>query len=93
MADKPRRLVPRNPVVRNATVIRKGGAHGKSRKAERQDRKIRLRREIRDGRESPFFVFGFPQDAPLQGFLHAASAFDSVTDCHCRPSSRNSRVR
>lgn len=57
MAGKPRRTAPRNPVVRHATILRKGGAHEKSRKAERQDHRIRLRREIRSNDESPFFVF------------------------------------
>jgi hypothetical protein len=51
MAGKPD---TRNPVVRNATILRKGGAHGKTQKAERQDRKIQLKREIRQDRESPF---------------------------------------
>lgn len=54
MGSKPGRIAPRNHVVRNATILRKGGAHGKTRKAERQDRKIRLKREIRQDRESPF---------------------------------------
>lgn len=62
MGNKPGRTVPRkpvvkrNPVVRSATILRKGGAHGKSRKAERQDQKVRLKREIRHDRESPFLV-------------------------------------
>ena len=37
-------------------ILRKGGAHGKSRKAERQDRRIQLKREIRRNDESPFFM-------------------------------------
>lgn len=77
MGNKPRRTASRkpagkpdtrNPVVRNATILRKGGAHGKTRKAERQDRKIQLKREIRHDRESPFFhcldgKFRLPQAA------------------------------
>lgn len=54
MGHKPTRTAPRNSVVRHATVLRKGGAHGKSRKAERQDRRMQLQREIRRERESPF---------------------------------------
>jgi len=56
MGNRPSRTAPRNPVVRNATILRKGGAHGKSGKAERQDRKIQLKREIRHDRESPFLL-------------------------------------
>ena len=55
MRSKTQRAASRNPVVRHATVLRKGGPHGKSRKAERQDRRIQLAREIRRDRESPFF--------------------------------------
>lgn len=63
MGRKPTRTAPRNPVVRNATILRKGGAHGKTRKAERQNYSIRLRRGIRQDTESPFFVPAFTRTA------------------------------
>ncbi len=74
MGNRPGRTAPRkpvvkrNPVVRSATILRKGGAHGKSRKAERQDQKVRLKREIRHDRESPFLLFCFVllQSEPAQ---------------------------
>lgn len=83
MADKPRRLAPRNPVVRNATILRKGGAHGRSRKAERQDRKVQLRREIRQDRESPFcFPPMFPVIEIRYGISRRISNLLSFIDQH-----------
>lgn len=54
MGRQSKRPAPRNPVVRYATILRKGGAHGKSRKANRRIDKVRLEREIRKN-ESPVF--------------------------------------
>ncbi|TNE67165.1 MAG: hypothetical protein EP335_02195 [Alphaproteobacteria bacterium] len=46
MGKKRARVVPRNPVVQMATVLRKGGAHTKSRKAIRLAEKLKWKREI-----------------------------------------------
>jgi hypothetical protein len=42
MAAKKKSSRTRNPVVREATVLRKGGPHGKSTKAERANAKRKL---------------------------------------------------
>ena len=56
MSNKPGRAAPRNWVAKHAGQQNRGGAHGKTRKAERQDRRIQLKREIRRNDESPFFM-------------------------------------
>lgn len=76
MGHKPGRTAPRNPVVRHATVLRKGGVHGKSRKAERQDRRVHLQREIRRNGESPFF-FSLPYSPASK--ISTRELFVSVT--------------
>ena len=44
-ARKKKTVKKRNPVVRDGDLLRKGGPHGKSKKAERSDAKRKLERE------------------------------------------------
>ena len=54
MDQKSGRVTVRNPVVKAATILRKGGAHGKSRKALRRTDKVNWQREIKRDGGSPF---------------------------------------
>ena len=49
------RVTVRNPVVKTAAILRKGGAHGKSRKAMRRNDKVKLKRETRHESWPPVF--------------------------------------
>jgi hypothetical protein len=42
MAMRPKSIKPRNPVMRDGGLARRGGAHGRTRKAQRRAEKVRL---------------------------------------------------